>query len=167
MTSSELFAGLSPEQAASLLGELRETHRPLFQSVTSALAGRRKLRPAFIDKKPVSERLAWVAGELGRKANADLAIEILQGWLFAARQPMLLTFLDALGVSHDGEGLFEELPAEPPREKVLAAVENLLANSPAWVVSVYLRLFVQMDESAWVVLREVIESDPRLKLPNL
>ena len=167
MTSSELFAGLLPEQAASLLGELRETNRPLCQSATAVLAGRRKLRPAFIDKKPVPERLAWVSGELGRKANADVAIEILQGWLFAARQPMLLAFLGSLGVSHDGEGLIEDLPAEPPREKVLTAVENLLATYPAWAVSIYLRLFIQMDESGWTVLRELIDSDPRIKLPNL
>ncbi len=166
MTASELFAGLMPEQAASLLGEIRETNRPLLQSATAVLAGRRKLRPAFIDKKAVPERLAWVAGELARKANADVAIEILQGWLFAARQPMLLAFLDSLGVSHDGEGLIEDLPAEPPREKVVAAVENILSTNPAWAVSVYLRLFVQMDDSGWTALRELIESDSRLKLSN-
>ncbi len=166
MTASELFAGLLPEQAASLLGEIRETNRPLIQSATAVLAGRRKLRPAFIDKKPVPERLAWVAGELARKANADVAIEILQGWLFAAKQPMLLTFLDSLGVSHDGEGLIEDLPAEPPREKVVAAVDKILASHPAWAVSLYLRLFIQMDDAGWTVLRELIDSDPRLILPN-
>ncbi|MEX1117756.1 MAG: hypothetical protein WEB60_03085 [Terrimicrobiaceae bacterium] len=166
MTASELFAGLLPEQAASLLGEIRETNRPLLQSATAVLAGRRKLRPAFIDKKAVPERLAWVAGELSRKSNADVAIEILQGWLFAAKKPMLLKFLDMLGVSHDGEGLIEELPAEPPREKVVAAVESLLASDPAWAVSLYLRLFIQMDEPGWTVLRELIETDARLKLPT-
>jgi hypothetical protein len=163
MTASELFAGLSPEQAATVLGALRETNRPVFQSVTSVTASRRKLRPVFVDKKPLPERLAWVATELARKSNADVAVEVLQAWLFASRKPMLCGFLDELGVGHDGEGLIEDLPAEPPRAKLEAAVNHLLEQYGDWEVRVYLNLFCAMDIAAWPTLTEIVQNDPRLQ----
>ncbi len=165
MTASELFASLTPEQAATVLAGLREENRPVFQSVTSVTATRRKLRPVFVEKKLLPERIAWIAIELARKSNADVAIEVLQAWLFGCRQPMLITFLDGLGVPHDGKGLIEDLPPEPPKAALESAVKGLLGTYHAWEVRIYLTLFCSMDISAWPTLAEMVTSDPALQ-PN-
>lgn len=111
------------------------------------------------ERKPLPERHAWLRGELSRKANDDLAAEILQSWLLGAHRPMVCGFLDRLHVPHDGEGLLESLPAEPPEADLRAAVNDLLTNHPREAACVYLHLFSEMDIAAgWSHLRDLIPS---------
>jgi len=163
MSPDKIFSAYPPVAAA--LGELREGSRDAYRAAVAVLAGRRKLRPAFIDKKPLAERHAWMAAELAKKSNADVAAEVLQGWLFACRKPMMAAFLDSLGAPHE-DALIENLPPEPPRDKIEAAVSALLDSHPAWAVAAYLNLFVEMDIAEWPSLRGIVESDPRLQPAN-
>jgi hypothetical protein len=78
---------------------------------------------------------------------------------------MICRFLDALGISHDGKGVFEDLPAEPSKEALEKAISELLEKYPNEVVSVYLNVFQAMDEKGWNALDALLESDPRLALP--
>lgn len=162
MTDSELFASLPRERAIALLGEFRTARKAALQTVASHLATRRKLRPVFIEKKPLPERLDWMARELSRKSNADMAIEVLHTWLMVCRQPMLRLFLDALGIAHNGEGVIESAPGEPPADKVDAAVDALLTAFPAEEAALYLRLFLRMDPDGWPHLNGIVAADPRL-----
>ena len=77
---------------------------------------------------------------------------------------MICRFLDALGISHDGKGVFEDLPAEPSREALEKAISELLEEHRNEVVSVYLNVFQAMDEKGWNALEALLESDPRLTL---
>ena len=160
MSPDKIFAAF-PAVSASL-AELREGNREAYRAAVAVLAGRRKLRPAFIDKKPLAERHEWMAAELSKKSNADVATEVLQGWLFACRKPLMAAFLDSLGVPHE-DSLIESLPPEPSRERLSAAVSALLENNPEWAVAAYLNLFVEMDIAEWPVLREIVSSEPRLQ----
>jgi hypothetical protein len=166
MTANEIMAALEPGQACELLDGLREQNRTAYRTAARLLAARKKLRPAFLDKKPLPERHAWMAAEMGRKSNADIASEVLQNWLFACRRPMLTDFLDRLHVSHDGEGLIDSLPEQPEDGVLRDAVDALLGSHPAWAVMVYLNLFCQMDIAAWPALGEIAATHPALARTN-
>jgi hypothetical protein len=162
MTAHELFARFSPEDAAEVLGWLHEHDRGAYKTTAGLLATRRKLRPVFVERKPREERQAWMKDALGRPANSDLAAEILQAWIMGGNGGMVCGFLDSLKIPHDGKGLLESLPPEPPAADVGRAVDALLSHYPANAVRVYLNLFTSMEMTEWPVLRALVSTDPRL-----
>ena len=95
----------------------------------------------------------------------EIAGNLLQVWLMKERQDMLTTFLDGLGIKHDGEGSIEEdLPDELDPEKLAGAVDGLCAKFPQEEVAVYLHAFQMQTEDGWAELTQLLESDERLKL---
>jgi len=165
MTSHELFARLSPEDAAEVFAWLHENDRAAYKTTAGLLATRRKLRPVFVERKPREERHAWMKDALARPANSDLAAEILQAWTMGANGQMVCSFLDSLKIPHDGKGLLESLPPEPPAADVNRAVDGLFSQFPANAVRVYLNLFTSMEMTEWPGLRTLVSSDSRL-CPN-
>ena len=165
MTAYELFARLSPAETSGVLEWLQENDRQAYKTCAGLLAGRRKLRAVFVERKPRVERTAWMAENLGRPANGDLATEILQSWILGAHGEMVCGFLDFWKIPHDGKGLLESLPAEPPPEEIDKAVEELFSKYPSAAVVVYLNLFTSMEMTEWPHLKGLVSSDPRL-CPN-
>lgn len=164
MNAAEIFAQAPPEISESILAFFHENDRASHKALMSMLATRRKLRPVFLEQKPKVERNRWMASALSRKANEDLAIEILQTWILNAKRDLVLQFLQDLGIEHDGEGVIEKTPDEPPAALVDQAVEHLLANFCGPEVAIYLTMFVQMDPSGWPHLREILATRPELQL---
>ncbi len=165
MTAFELFARLSPAETSEIMEWLQENDRSAYKTCAGLLAGRRKLRPVFVERKPKAERNAWMAENLARPANADISTEILQSWILGSHGAMVCGFLDALKIPHDGKGLIETLPAEPPADEVDKAVDQLFSSHPAGAVVVYLNLYVSMDMTEWPHLKSLVTTDSRL-CPN-
>jgi len=165
MTVHELFARLSPAETSGVLEWLQENDRPAYKTCAGFLATRRKLRPVFVERKPKAERNAWMAENLGKPANGDLAAEVLQSWILGAQGEMVCGFLDMLKIPHDGKGLIESLPAEPPAAEIASAVEALFAKYSPTAVAVYLNLFTSMGMTEWPHLKALVSTDPRL-CPN-
>ncbi len=163
LTAHEIFSGLAPAEAHELLESLHEANKPAYKGVVQATAARRKLRPVFLERKPRAERHQWMQGVLGQPASEDLALEILQNWLLGPQRAVLSDFLDALEIRHE-DGLIDDIPPQPPREKVDAAVEAIAAKHPALAVKVYLNLFQPLDAGAWPDLDALLVIDPRLAL---
>lgn len=160
MTSNELFSRLAPGTSAALFEWLMEHDRTAYKAAVGLLASRRKLRPVFVERKPRDERHKWMAEALSKPFAADLATELLQAWVLGAHKDMVCTFLDELGISHDGQGLLENLPSEPPAERVDAAVQKIRAGYPADAVFVYLELFASMDIADWPHLKGLLADTP-------
>lgn len=166
MKAHDIFRRLSDADAGEILTHLHQEDKPAYRAALEALAGRRRLRPVFLERKPRPERHAWMRTELARPTNHDLATEILQAWLLGAHRPLICQFLDALKVPHDGEGLLESLPPEPPVEDLRAAIDGLFQDHPALPVTVYLFLFPEMDIADWPELSSLLETDPRFANPT-
>jgi hypothetical protein len=162
MIAHELFATYSPGEAGEVFTWLYENDKAAYKTTVGMLATRRKLRPIFVERKPRDERHAWMREALSRPANADLATEILQAWILGAQAGLVCHFLDALNVPHDGNGMLEELPAEPDRPAVEAAIDGLFAKYPAVAARTYLNLFSSMDMTEWPGLRALVKTDSRL-----
>ena len=162
MTAYELFARISPAETAGILEWLQENYRTAYKTCAGLLASRRKLRPVFVERKPKAERNAWMAENLGKPANADLGTEILQSWILGVHGEMVCGFLDDLKIPHDGKGLIESLPAEPPAAEIDQAIEGLFSKYPPGAVVVYLNLFTSMEMTEWPHLKGLVSTDPRL-----
>ena len=165
MKSYEIFEHMSSDLAMEILRYLQKERTAVFKSVVSGLAGQRNLRTVFVERKPPVERYAWIKTALSRKAGDMLAAHLLQAWLLGAQKPMLCDFLDSLGIDHDEDGTVENLPGSPPKEKLGATVDQLLAKYPVETVTVYLHAFHDMDSTvSWPPLAEVLSADQRLRL---
>ena len=77
---------------------------------------------------------------------------------------MLCDFLDSLGIKHDDNGTVEQIPAQPEKAALDAAVGTLLGKYDPSIVAVYLHAFQALDETGWPLLNEIIAADPRLQL---
>jgi len=165
MKSHEIFQHMSPALAAQIFTFLQTEQKPVYKAAIQGLANQRNLRGVFIERKPPAERFPWMQAAFARKISDSLASNVLQAWLLGANKKMLCDFLDALEIKHAEDGTVDELPAELPKEKIAAAVEQLLVKYPAETAAVYLHAFREMDSAAqWPALDEILAQEPRLRL---
>ncbi len=165
MTAHEMFQKMPPELGQTIIGWLRESERDVFRTALHSLAQQRKLRPVFVTRKPKAEQAAWLVDQLKMRGNEAVGENLLQIWLMKGRSEMLSTFLDALGVSHDGKGGIDgDIPKELDAAKVQAGAAALLEKFPAGEVAVYLNLFQLQQPGGWAEITQIIESDPQLKV---
>ena len=164
MKAYEILQGLPEEAAAEIFQYLCANDKRAYRARLQVLATRRKLRPIVLERKTRVERHAWMHSELARKSNDDAATEVLQTWLLGAHQQLVCNFLESLGVEHDGRGVLDSLPSEPPRDRLVEAIEPLLENQSRFAVIAYLNLFCEMDIADWPTLKQILQEDSRLCL---
>ncbi|HEY5742915.1 MAG TPA: hypothetical protein VIS99_10265 [Terrimicrobiaceae bacterium] len=164
MKAYEVLKRFPDESAGELFQYLYSNDKPAYRACVQVLATRRKLRPIILERKTRPERHAWMHVELARKSNDDAATEVLQAWLLGGHQPLICSFLESLGVAHDGRGLIDTLPPEPPKERLVEAVERILSSHSSAAVFAYLHLFCEMDIADWPTLKEILHQDSRLCL---
>ncbi len=164
MRANELFQGISADVADSVLRYFREEERDVYRSAVSTLAQQRKLRPIFVQRKPVDDQIAWLVKTLKLRSSEEVAEQILQVWLLKARSEMLIKFLDDVGIEHDEDGSVEDLPETIDAAKLKTAVDNLLGAYPASEVVVYLWMFQMQTAEGWPEIAELLKNDERLKL---
>lgn len=160
----EIFARMSPQVAAQLLGFLQEKETRLYKATIDSVAKSRKLRPVFIERRARDERYAWLQTHIGKPQHDGIAAHLLQIWLVGAQPALLCDFLDALGIAHDENGTVEALPSSPPKAQLADAIEALAAKHDPEVIAVYLHAFQAMDEKGWEPLAELLAEDARLRL---
>jgi len=126
----QLFQAVSDPLAEDVFRSLRETHRDVYKGVVISLAQERRLRPVFIQRKPVDAQIDWLVKTVKLKSSDGVAEHILQVWLLKSHKDLLVGFLDGLGIEHDGEGSVDELPDELDAEKLGQAIDGVLQTHP-------------------------------------
>lgn len=165
MRSHEIFQRVSPALAAQIFVWLQADQKPVYKAAIQGLANQRKLRPVFVERKPPAERHAWMQAALSRPVSDALASHVLQAWLLGANKAMLCDFLDGLEIEHDEDGTVETIPPAPPKEKIAAAVTQLLEKYPAETVAIYLHAFRDMDAAVqWPPLDEILAEKRELQI---
>ncbi|MDG2125437.1 MAG: hypothetical protein P8J87_17165 [Verrucomicrobiales bacterium] len=163
MTANEIMQHISPELGREILVFFRESDRPVYKTTLATLAEKRKLRPVFLQRKSVEQQVSWLLETLKMKSSDQVAEHLLQVWLMRARGGMLVEFLDAAEVEHDGEGGVDDLPERLEADKVRVAVDTLLEKYPAEEVALYLQLFQRQTENGWPEIAAELESREVLK----
>ena len=166
-TIASLYQALSPTTRSEVLQYFQQQERPAYRALVQALSSARKLRPQYVLEKPRQEQLEWVGGQLLLRVHAALLEQTLQIWLIKSQTPMLVTFLDVLGIAHDGKGQVEELPEEIDAGKASEAIAALLKTHPAEHVALYLHLFSTQRVGGWAGLAQAMASAPEIALEGL
>lgn len=165
MKACEIFQQISPALGTEIVRYLRTDLKEVYRAAVATLAQQKKLRPEFVQKKPGDQQIAWILDSLRFKVSEAVGEQILQVWLMKAESPMLVTFLDALDIPHDGNGGIDgDIPKDFNPIKTKAAVTTLFDKHPAEKASLYLQIFQLQQAGGWPSLAEAMAAEPRLKL---
>lgn len=164
MTAIQLLQAIGTELRQEIVTYLQTEQRPAYRAVIQNLAAARRLRPVFIQSKSKAEQMAWLLDQLRLRGNEEVTAQILQIWLLKGQSQMLVTFLDAAGIPHNGEGEVEELPEDIAEDKAESAIAALLADHPEKKVALYLHMFQMQKPGGFSGLAAAIEKQPGLKL---
>jgi hypothetical protein len=156
---------MDPEVLKGILDWFRENDRNVYKSAVATLAGQRKLRPVFIQKKPMVEQYAWIHKSLKIRVFDAIGEQLLQSYLMTAQQSMLGMFCDGLGIPHDGKGsVIGELPESLDAGRLDETIDRLLGLFDPKVFTLYLRCFNLQQPGGWPELTAKLEGDGRLAL---
>ena len=165
MHAHELFQAVKPTIVSDMFMWMRETDRDLYKTALGSLATNRKLRPAFIQKKPATEQIAWMHKTLQLKTSDMIGEHLLQVYFMKGQENMLVTFCDALGIPHDGKGQVEgDLPETLDPDKLKTAIDSLLETHDPALVTLYLHTFNIQTPDGWTALSDALTNDERLQL---
>jgi hypothetical protein len=161
----ELFSALAPSVVNDMLDWFRANDRNVYKSAVATLASHRKLRPVFVERKPLSEQYAWIHKSLASKTSNSIGEHLLQAFLMAGQQKMLATFCDGLGISHDGNGSVSgDLPETIDRAALDKTIDQLVTAHDPKIITLYLHCFNMQKSGGWPEITEKIASDERLVL---
>ena len=163
LTSHELFGFMSANLANEILGFTHESDKTPYKATLSAVAQARHVRPVFLERQPRAQCHAAIISTLSRPALEAAAATLVRVWLVKKQRPMLVDFLNALGLPNN-EGVVDDLPAALDDARLKSAIDTLLAKYPGEAVAVYLNAFNDMNEANWTNLKSLLESDKRLQL---
>lgn len=164
MKSYSLFQKSDEETVNSFLDWMRHQERGVYRAALRELSALKKLRPQFMQQKPVAEQYAWIRKMLASKPAETIGDHLLQVWLIRKHETMLVSFIEKLGIAHNGHGVVDVLPETLDAEKLHAAVDSLFENYPAGAVSIYLHMFQNQTEEGWPELQEILDNDPRVTI---
>lgn len=165
MKAYELYQNSKPSIIADLFMWMRDTDRELYKNALGSLAANRKMRLPYLQKKPVTEQIAWMHKTLSLKSSDMMGEHILQVYFMKGQEAMLVTFCDAIGIEHDGKGQVDgHLPEQLDADKLKIAVDALLEKNEPGLVALYLHTFNLQTIDGWEALTETLKSDERLKL---
>ncbi len=165
MTSYTIFQRADEATVALILDWLRNQERGLYRAAINELSALKKLRPQYVKQKPVTEQFEWLKKMLSWKPAETIGDHLLQVWLVRKQESMLVNFLNALGIEHNGHGMVDgDLPESLDAEKLGVAVKDLFDKNPAGVVSVYLQMFQNQTDTGWTELQEILDAEPRFTL---
>lgn len=161
----ELYTAVDPSVVTEILDWFRANDRNVYKTAVATLAGNRKLRPVFVQKKPLTEQYAWVHKTLKLNVCDTIGEHLLQAYLMSAQQSLLAMFCDGLGIPHDGKGsVVGDLPKKLDAERLASTIDRLVDIFDPKMLTLYLRCFNLQVPGGWTELTHVLETDSRLKL---
>lgn len=164
MKAHYIFQQADEETINNILDWMRNQERAVYRAAVRELAALKKLRPQFVQMKPVAEQFAFIKKMLAWKPSEDIGDHLLQVWLLRKHEKMLIEFLDTLGIEHNGHGVVDVLPDSLDKDKLAKAVDDLFAKYSPGVASVYLQMFQMQTAQGWEELADVLANDPRVTI---
>jgi hypothetical protein len=154
LTPSRLWKRLSVDQRTRAARAFWADPDATDDQVQAALliAQQKKFRPKTViglDVDRKARHLATLAAVPDQIAGRALIVYHL-----AEQRPMMGTFLDALGITHEN-GLIQEDEVKPAAEKIAPAAAQIASQYPAEDVTLYLNTLLSQDPETWGALKEL------------
>lgn len=122
----------------------------------AAIAQRIKFRLKSVMAMPIEKKARQL---ISLPAISDVvAARLLVAYHLVHHRPMMGSFLDALGITHEEGLIADESLTAPPADTLKAAATTLAASYPAGDVSLYLSTLVWQDPETWGALTDVPET---------
>lgn len=113
----------------------------------AAIAQRMKFRPKSVISLPVDKKARYLLSIAG--VSELLAARLLVAYHLYHQRPMMASFLDALGISHE-EGLIADEDMGPPTaEKLKSGAATLYGAYPKDDVTLYFSTLMWQDPDTW------------------
>ena len=100
MKAYYIFQQADEETISNILDWMRNQERAIYRAAVRELGALKKLRPEFIQRKPLQEQFSFIKKMLSWKPSNEIGDHLLQVWLLRKHQGMLITFLNTLGIPH-------------------------------------------------------------------
>jgi hypothetical protein len=152
MRSFQVFARMTPEEAERMLGVLSKEAPGMFRQAVDAAAVSIRARPVYLRRQPFAKRAQAVRRSLSRVAANPVADELLAIYFLECRKPLLLEWLDAVGLAHEDGSLQEDTPAQPAEAELSAAVEKYRSASDEPDRELLLQAFAAQSAIEWPTL---------------
>lgn len=154
-TANRLWKTLSPEEKSLAAAELVKDTSPVIRaSVVAVVAEARKMRAVAARKLPPDVQARIVATV--RDPGEILASSLLVALHLGPRKPMLVGFLDALGLAHE-DGILKDEATEPVSLDDLKKGRAALGAESPSAVKVYLNTLWLQDPERWANVMEVAD----------
>lgn len=124
MRAYQVFGGMPPERAAEVLRSIAEAAPGVFREALGAACSALRLRPVYLNRQPFERRARAVQRTVSRVAADALAEELLAAYFLECRKPLLVEWLDEVGLEHDEGTLKSDDPPQPEPGALRAAVER-------------------------------------------
>jgi hypothetical protein len=151
MRSFQVFAAMPPEEAERMLRVMSKEAPAMFRQAVDAAAVSIKARPVFLRRQPFELRAKTVRRALARVSANLVADELLAIYFLECRKPLLLEWLDLVGLAHEDGTLKDERPAEPAAE-LAAAVAKYRGAGDDPDRELLLRAFAAQSAIEWPAL---------------
>lgn len=165
MATHIIWSKITPQESHQILCDVQDTEKRVYRSALEILSQQMQKRVPIVIEMPKIERHTVWQSILGHPLLENLSFNILSTWLVNKHSALLCAWLDAIGIAHDPQGYFSsDSIQEPSAEKLSQAISTVLEKFPQKNLSIYLRVFNQIEGIQWNALNTLIESDPRLQL---
>lgn len=131
------------------------------------IAQQKKFRPKTVIGLDIDRKARHLA-TIGPMPE-QIAARALIVYHLAEQRPMMIAFLDALGITHEN-GLIQDNEVKPEAKKIPAAAAAIATQFPADDVWLYLNTLLCQDPDTWGALRQVPqaqESDSGSRTSNV
>jgi hypothetical protein len=152
MRSYQVFAAMAPERAIAMMRVLSKEAPAMFRQAVDAAAIAIKARPVYMRRQPFEKRAEAVRRSLSRVAANPVADELLAVYFLECRKPLLLEWLDRIGLAHEDGTLEDDTPEQPAPEQLLKAVDEFLGVDSDGDRDLLLRAFAAQEAVDWPAL---------------
>lgn len=156
MRAYQVFGSMPAERAAALLSLLREKSPLAFQQALAVASAALKARPAWLARQPFAKQAEAARRALSRVTANLVAEEVLAAYFLECQRPLLVEWLDSLGIAHEEGSLKEDRPASPPAEALRAAVGAFRQKDGDWNRGLLLQAFAAQDAIDWPELEKLL-----------
>ena len=141
---------------AAVMRGLAEKQPAVWVQALAAASAAMNARPVYLKRQPPEKQAEAVRRALSR-VNADaVAAEVLAVYFLECRRPLLVEWLDLLGLEHEDGVLAADAPEQPPEAELRAAVERFLGADDDPDRGLLLAAFDAQDAIDWPALAPLV-----------
>jgi hypothetical protein len=156
MRSFQIFGSLPPERAAAMLRTLSEKAPAVFAQGLGAACIAMRARPVYLQRQPFEKRAESVRRALSRVAADAVAAELLAAYFLECRKPLLVEWLDLIGLAHREGVLESDAPPAPGDAKLRQATAKFRGADGDPDRELLLRAFAAQDAIEWPALEALL-----------